>query len=64
MNALQAYMKFYSLRRAFASLIQLHFRNAMFRFIGHFTIKDWVKHNCKMTWLAQHGLRCEQIQKT
>jgi radical SAM superfamily enzyme YgiQ (UPF0313 family) len=52
-NALKAYLKFYSLRRAFASLIQLHFRNAMFRFIGYFTIKEWVKHNCDMTWLAQ-----------
>ena len=52
-NALKAYIKFYSLRRAFTSLIQLHFRNAMFRFIGHFTIKEWIKYNCNMTWLAQ-----------
>jgi len=51
-SALKAYTKFYSLRRAFALLVQLRFRNAMFRFIGHFTIKEWVKHNCNMTWLA------------
>ena len=30
-NTLLAYTKFYSLRRAFALLIHLHFRNAMFR---------------------------------
>jgi hypothetical protein len=35
----------------------MHFRNAMFRFIGHFTIKDWVKHNCNMTWLVQPNQR-------
>jgi len=64
MNALQAYRKFYSLRRAFASLIQLHFRNAMFRFIGHFSVKEWVKHNCNMTWLAQPNPRCGLAQQS
>ncbi len=57
-NALRAYTKFYSLRRAFSSLLKLHFRNAMFRFIGHVTIKEWVKHNCKMAWLLQAQPRC------
>lgn len=64
-NALKAYIKFYSLRRAFASLIRLHFRNAMFRFIGHFTIKEWIKHNCDMTWLTQpNALRGQISEKT
>ena len=52
-NALKAYTRFYSLRRALSSLLKLHFRNAMFRFIGHVTVKEWIKHNRKMAWLLQ-----------
>jgi hypothetical protein len=52
-NAVKAYTKFYSLRRALSSLVQLHFRNAMFRFIGHVTVKEWLKHNHKMSWLLK-----------
>ena len=54
-NALNAYTKFYSLHRGFSSLLKLRFRNAMFLFIGHLTIKEWIKHNCNMTWLVSSG---------
>ena len=51
LNVLKAYMRFYSLYRSFALLLKLRFRNAMFRFMGHVIIKEWIRRNRKMLWL-------------
>jgi anaerobic magnesium-protoporphyrin IX monomethyl ester cyclase len=53
LTVLKAYIKFYSLARFFSLLIRLHFRNAMFRFMGHVIIKEWIRHNRSMSWLVQ-----------
>lgn len=52
-NVLMAYTKFYSLSRSFLLLFKLRFRNAMFRFVGHSIIKNWMEANRKMRWLPQ-----------
>ncbi len=49
---LRAYTKFYSLYRSVALLFKLRLRNAMFRFMGHFIIKEWVRRNRNMHWLV------------
>jgi len=49
---LKAYTKFYSLYRSVVLLFKFRLRNAMFRFMGHFIIKEWVKQNRKMRWLV------------
>jgi len=54
LNILNAYLKFYSLSRSFSLLLRLRFRNAMFRFMGHAIIKDWLARNRKMHWLTSH----------
>ncbi|MDD5432231.1 MAG: radical SAM protein [Candidatus Omnitrophica bacterium] len=51
-NVLKAYTKYYSLTRSFSLLIKLHFRNAMFRFMGHGILKEWKERNRKMHWLS------------
>jgi radical SAM superfamily enzyme YgiQ (UPF0313 family) len=52
-SVVRAYAKFYSLYRSFALLFKLRLRNAMFRFMGHIIIKEWVRHNRKMPWLSE-----------
>lgn len=51
LNVLKAYSKFYSLSRSLLLLFKLRFRNAMFRFIGHSIVRDWMQTNRKMCWL-------------
>lgn len=53
LNVLKAYAKFYSLSRAISLLVKLHFRNALFRFMGHRIIREWIGCNSKMQWLLQ-----------
>jgi radical SAM superfamily enzyme YgiQ (UPF0313 family) len=53
LNVLKAYTKFYSLYRSFFLLLKLRFRNAIFRFMGHVIIKEWIRRNRKMLWLLQ-----------
>lgn len=55
LSVLKAYKKYYSLYRSFSLLFKLRFRNAMFRFMGNFIIKEWVRRNRKMHWLLQHS---------
>jgi radical SAM superfamily enzyme YgiQ (UPF0313 family) len=54
-NVLKAYTRFYSLYNSFVLFIRLHFRNALFRLMGHAIVKDWMRHNRSMRWLAQEG---------
>lgn len=53
LTVLKAYAKFYSLSRSFSLLARLHFRNAMFRFMGNMIIKEWKRHNRRMLWLTE-----------
>jgi len=53
LNVLNAYTKFYSLSRSLSLLMQLHFRNAMFRFMGYRIVREWIEHNQKMHWLLK-----------
>lgn len=55
-NVVKAYVKFYSLSKSISLLLRLHFRNAMFRFMGYSIIRDWISRNRKMHWLLQHQL--------
>lgn len=55
-NVLKAYTRFYSLSNSFILFVKLHFRNAFFRLMGHRIIKDWVRHNRSMPWLAQEAV--------
>ena len=54
-NVLKAYTRFYSVYNFLVLFVRLHFRNAFFRLMGHKIIKDWVRHNRSMRWLAQEG---------
>ena len=54
-NVVKAYTRFYSLYYLFLLFIRLHFRNAAFRLMGYVIIKDWMRHNGSMRWLAQEG---------
>ncbi|MFA5038667.1 MAG: radical SAM protein [Candidatus Omnitrophota bacterium] len=53
LNVVNAYMKFYSLYKSILLLARFRFRNAMFRFMGHVILKEWLKCNKKMQWLAK-----------
>lgn len=52
-NIVDAYTKFYSLSKFFSLLIRLHFRNAMFRFMGYRIVREWISRNRKMHWLLK-----------
>ncbi len=52
-NVLKAYVKFYSLSRSFSLLVKFHFRNAIFSFMGHRIVREWMERNRKMQWLKQ-----------
>ena len=56
LNVARAYVKFYSLSRFFSLLVRLHFRNAMFRFMGYRIIREWIRANHSMRWLRRPGL--------
>lgn len=53
-NVLKAYIRFYSLTNSLVLFIKLRFRNAFFRIMGHIIIKNWIRHNRSMPWLAQN----------
>ncbi len=53
LDVVKAYAIFYSLSRSFSLLTRLHFRNAVFNFMGHRIIKQWLENNRKMQWLPQ-----------
>jgi len=50
-NVLNAYRRFYSVYNSLILLAKLRFRNGFFRLMGHFIIKDWLRHNQSMPWL-------------
>ena len=56
LNVVRAYAKFYSLSKSFSLLIKLHFRNAMFRFMGYRIVREWIERNRKMHWLLHQSL--------
>lgn len=56
LNVLKAYMKFYSIRWSISLLIKFRFRNAIFRFMGHRIIREWMGHNRNMPWLTTASL--------
>lgn len=53
LNVISAYTRFYSLSRSFSLLLKFRFHNAMFRFMGHAIIREWIAHNRKLSWLSQ-----------
>lgn len=53
LNIIKAYTKFYSLSNSLILLIKLHFRNAIFRFMGYSIVKQWLERNHKMDWLYE-----------
>jgi radical SAM superfamily enzyme YgiQ (UPF0313 family) len=53
MEVVKAYSKFYSLSGLLNSLMKLHFKNAMFRFVGYRIIQEWMEHNRSMSWLVK-----------
>ena len=55
-TVVRAYSKFYSLSKSFLLLFKWRLRNAMFRFMGYAIIKEWIRRNQKMPWLAGHHL--------
>lgn len=53
LNVARAYAKFYSLSKFFSLLVNFHFRNAMFRFMGYRIVREWIRRNHNMHWLLQ-----------
>jgi len=53
LNMLRAYTRFYSIYRSIYLVFKLHFRNALFGFMGHVIIKEWLKRNRNMHWLPK-----------
>lgn len=53
LNIIRAYVKFYSIRKAFYLLFKLRFRNAMMRFMGYAIVKEWQRLNINKHWLLQ-----------
>ena len=56
-NVADAYAKFYSLSRGISLLLQLHFRNAMFRFMGYRIVRKWLHYNRNMPWLVPAAVK-------
>jgi hypothetical protein len=54
MNVVRAYSHFYSLSRTICTLLNLRFRNAMFRFMGYTVVRECKKHNRSMSWLLEN----------
>jgi radical SAM superfamily enzyme YgiQ (UPF0313 family) len=54
-NVLKAYAKFYSVYNSLVLLTRLRFRNAFFRLMGHTIVKDWIRRNRSMRWIAHEG---------
>jgi anaerobic magnesium-protoporphyrin IX monomethyl ester cyclase len=52
MTVVKAYKKFYSLSRLFRLLSGLRLRNAMFCFMGRSIIREWIRRNRALAWLA------------
>ena len=50
-NIVRAYVKFYSIHRAFYLLLKLRFRNAVMRFMGYAIVKEWIRLNSGKYWL-------------
>ena len=53
-NVMLAYAKFYSLRRGFVALVKLRFANALFYFMGHKLVKEFLGQNRSMKWLPSN----------
>ncbi len=53
LKVFDAYTKFYSLSKFLSLLLKMHFRNAIFRFMGYRIIREWVEHNHGMRWLSE-----------
>ena len=51
LNIVSAYVKFYSFSKFLSLVIRLHFRDAMFRFMGYRIVRKWLQYNRKMHWL-------------
>jgi len=51
LNVIRVYMKFYSIYRAFYLVLNLHFRNALMRFMGYSIIREWIRLNRNMDWI-------------
>lgn len=52
-NIIRAFAKFYSLSHFISLLARLHFRNALFRFMGYRIVRQWIARNHRMPWLAE-----------
>lgn len=52
LNVVKAYSKFYSLYRSLYLLLRLRFRNALFSFMGYAIVKEWIRRNRKLSWIA------------
>jgi len=53
LNTVRAYVKFYSIHRAFFLILKLRFWNAIMRFMGYAIVKEWIRLNRDMHWLPQ-----------
>ncbi len=53
MSVAKAYMKFYSLSKLFTLIIKLRFTNFLFRLMGYRIVREWLKYNRAMPWLAK-----------
>ncbi len=51
-NIIKAYCRYYSLYHSFKLMVQMSFRNAMFRLMGYKIIRDWKARNRLLKWLA------------
>lgn len=51
-NVNRAYRRFYSLSQVFLLLVKMHFRNAIFRLMGHRILRVWLQQNRSMHWLS------------
>lgn len=52
LSVFKAYGKFYSRLRFLSSLMRLHFKNALFRFMGYRLVKKWKQQNINLPWLV------------
>jgi radical SAM superfamily enzyme YgiQ (UPF0313 family) len=61
LNVVRAYAKFYSLSRSIFFVFKLRLRHAMFGFIGHLIVKEWIRRNHNMIWLLKSSLQTGRI---
>jgi hypothetical protein len=51
-NIISAYCRYYSLYHSLKLMLQMSFRNAMFRLMGYKIIRDWKTRNRLLKWLV------------